>query len=115
MEFSPTRPRRTREKELINTKNTGSFFTQPAVLVLWAILCLIIGISLLHSGFMSRGILSKKAEAQKKLEEEEKKSLEMSQELEKATSDFAKEKIIREELRMQKPGETILQLPSPGP
>jgi cell division protein FtsB len=59
--------------------------------------------------------LSREQQAKEKLSREEKRALELIERLNKADTPFAKEKIIRDELQMQRPGETVLQIPHPSP
>jgi cell division protein FtsB len=55
--------------------------------------------------------LTREQQAKARLAQEEKEALELIDKLNKADTPFAKEKIIRDELQMQKPNETILQIP----
>ncbi len=58
-----------------------------------------------------RASLTREQQSKSRLEEEEKKALELIDKLNKADTPFAKEKIIRDELQMQKPNETVIQIP----
>ncbi len=91
------------------------FLLHPFVIGLWILFCILSGISLIRSGLLSQRVLEQKKAAQEELEKEEEKGIQLIEELQKANSSTEKERIIREELRMQKPGEVILQLPTTSP
>lgn len=107
----------------INTKTTedpGSFFhgilSHPLIIGLWVLGTLLVSIQLIHSAITSKQIIKNRVRQEELLKEEEKRGLELMRTYDETNTDFAKEKIIRDELHMQKPGETILQLPSsPSP
>lgn len=88
----------------------------PAVIFLWILATLFASIQLLSSAITSRTVLDEKARQERLLKKEEQKGFDIIEKVEEAQTDFAKEKIIRDELHMQKPGEKVLQLPStPAP
>lgn len=80
-------------------------------LILWGLVCLFISIGLLKSVASMRLSLTREQQAKARLALEEKKALELIDKLNKADTPFAKEKIIRDELQMQKPDEMVLQIP----
>ncbi len=55
--------------------------------------------------------LTREQQAKARLAQEEKKALELIEKLNTADTPFAKEKIIRDELQMQKPSETVILIP----
>lgn len=90
------------------------FLTHPLIIGVWTLACLFFGIGLIRSGLSVRQVVERKTQAEEQLSAEETRGIQLIQELEESNSSYAKEKIIREELRMQLPGETILQLASPS-
>lgn len=58
-----------------------------------------------------RQSLTRQQQSHERLKEEERKALELIEKLNKADTPFAKEKIVRDELQMQKPDETVIQIP----
>lgn len=98
---------------------TGIFWQvllHPAIIFLWILATLFASIQLISSAFSSRTVLDEKALQERLLKKEEQKGFDIIQKVDEAQTDFAKEKIIRDELHMQKPGEKVLQLPSsPAP
>ena len=90
------------------------FLTHPVILGVWTLACLFFGIGLIRSGLSVRQVVERKTQAEEQLSAEEARGMQLIQELEESNSSYAKEKIIREELRMQLPGETILQIASPS-
>ncbi len=90
------------------------FLTHPLIIGIWTLACLFVGIGLIRSGLSVRQVVERKTQAEEQLSTEETRGMQLIQELEESNSSYAKEKIIREELRMQLPGETILQIASPS-
>ncbi|MBP9700292.1 hypothetical protein KBD71_03345 [Candidatus Woesebacteria bacterium] len=90
------------------------FLTHPLIIGVWTLACLFFGIGLIRSGLSVRQVVERKTQAEEQLSTEESRGMQLIQDLEESNSSYAKEKIIREELRMQLPGETILQLASPS-
>lgn len=103
-----------RSTSLVNS-SVGNLLRHPLLVVAWILFCLITGVQLIRSGLRTRGVLEKKQDAQDALNKEEQKALKLIQELERTSGKEYQERIIREELRMQKPGEVILQIPTPIP
>ena len=102
---------RYRRFQRINQHITTSEKGKRVFLVAWVTLCLGLSLILFSSVFrmyQSQQLLTK---AQKRLETEEAKALELIQKLEEVDTPFFQEKIIRDELELQRPGETIIQLP----
>ncbi|PWU23317.1 hypothetical protein C5B42_03475 [Candidatus Cerribacteria bacterium 'Amazon FNV 2010 28 9'] len=58
-----------------------------------------------------RATLSRVTDAQQDVEIQEKTALDLIDKLQQADSPYMKEKIMRDELDLQKPGDTIIQLP----
>lgn len=58
-----------------------------------------------------RQSIDRQKQAQIRLKEEETRALDLIDKLNKADTSFAKEKIIRDELQMQRPDETLLEIP----
>lgn len=83
----------------------------PFGLVIWVSFCLFVSIGLWQSVSAMRQSLTREQQAKNRLKEEEKRTLELIEKLNKADTPFAKEKIIRDELQMQKPDETVIQIP----
>jgi hypothetical protein len=94
---------------------SSRWFTHPIILMSWTIVCLLIGGSLIRSGFQARSAFEAKRLAEDNVKEKEKKGLELMEQLKRSNTPYATEQIIRDELNMQLPGEVILQLPSPSP
>lgn len=88
-------------------------WSHPLALLLWSILCLIIGVRLLRSALSARQAFSTKTQAEQILQDEEKKGAKLMEQVNQADQALSQEKIIRDELNLQKPGEIILQLPTP--
>lgn len=78
-------------------------------------MCIFVGISLIRSGLQARRAFEARRQAEASVHEKEVKGLELMEQLKEANTPFATEKIIRDELNLQLPGEVILQLPSPSP
>jgi cell division protein FtsB len=83
----------------------------PIGLVFWISFCLFLSYGLWNSVLAMRQSITRQQEAKQRLAQEEKKTLELMEKLDKADTSFAKEKIIRDELQMQKPNEIIIQVP----
>lgn len=98
-----------------NSSLLTTFFSNPFFLTLWVVGCILVGIRLIHSGLETNQAFSAKRQAEDRLAQEEKKGLELFKKLENSESSLEKEKRIRDELNMQKPGEIILSIPSPSP
>ena len=90
-------------------------FSNRFFLVLWIMGCIVLGIRLIRSGLETKQAFLAKQQAEDRLKQEEKKGVELMEKLNKIQSPLEQERRIREELNMQKPGEIILQLPSPTP
>ena len=96
------------------TKNTS----KPASTLLvvgWAVLCFLLGIGLVQAGLKTKNAFVARQKAEEALEVERQKNKDLQQKIQDAQEPFSQEKIIRDELNMQKPGEVILLLPSPTP
>lgn len=88
-----------------------SWFRNPILLLLWILLCIGLSISLWITTIQTRSATDRLDAAQQKVKAEEQRGFTLIQKLNEADSNYAKEKIIRDELGLQKPGETILQVP----
>lgn len=103
-------------REMSGTESPFSrVFSNRFFLFLWVIGCLVVGARLIYSSFGTKDAFSARDQAEKRLKEEEQKGIELIEKLNKAESQLEEERRIRNELNMQKPGEIILQLPSPKP
>ena len=98
-----------------NSFETPRWFHHPLFSVLWIGACVLLGFSLIRSGLQARNAFETKEQAEANVREKEEKGLELMKQLQEANTPYAQEKIIRDELNMQLPGEVILQLPSPSP
>ena len=99
----------------LHTKErTSSWLFHPVVLFTWILLCGFFSWGLWQSVAAMRQSLDRQAQAEAKLHEEEKRALDLIDKLNAADTQFAKEKIIRDELQMQRPGETVIQIPKDG-
>lgn len=87
----------------------------PIIILLWAIGCSFAGISLLRSAFTTNSAFEQRTRLEKEVELEMEQTKQLEQQLKEADTPLFKERIIREELGLQKPGETVLQLPSYTP
>lgn len=83
----------------------------PAGLLVWIVVCIFVSGRLWQSVGDMRQSLTRQQQSQERLKEEERKALELIEKLNKADTPFAKEKIVRDELQMQKPDETVIQIP----
>ncbi len=97
------------------TSLLSKLFSNRIFLLLWAIGCLVIGIRLIRSAMETKQAFLAKQQAEERLKQEETKGLELLKKLDQANSPLEEERRIRDELNMQKPGEIILQIPSPTP
>lgn len=104
-----------RRQTATSSFQSPSWVHHPAVLTAWVILCILVGGSLIRSGLQARTAFEAKRKAEANVQEKEKKGLELMEQLKEANTSFATEKIIRDELNLQLPGEVILQLPTPSP
>lgn len=87
----------------------------PFVLSLWVIGCLALSFTLLRSMIQIHTNLGLLPQAKQRVQQQEQQGLQLVRQLQEADSPLSQEKIIRDELGLQKPGETVLQLPSPLP
>lgn len=85
----------------------------PIVLLVWAMVWLTLSGLLVRSGLSAQNALEHKVKAQERLKKEEQKTQKLLETLEEVNSPLHDERVIREELNLQKPGEVILELPSP--
>lgn len=88
-----------------------SFLFSPFGLIIWGSFCLLISFGLFKSVLAMRSTLLREQQAKARLEQEEQEALEIIEKLNRADTPFAKEKIVRDELQMQRPGETVIQVP----
>lgn len=82
----------------------------PLFLVIWMIVIGAISYSLLQSLIGIRGSTARYQELERKNALMQKNIEQLQVKIDKAGTPFAKEKIIREELGLQLPGETVVQL-----
>ncbi len=94
---------------------TKQWFQHPLFIAGWIGVCFLVGLSLIRSGLQARNAFVAKQQAEANLHEKEEKGLQLMEQLKEANTPYAQEKIIRDELNLQLPGEVILQLPSPSP
>lgn len=90
------------------------WYTHPLFLIFWAVACVGLGIQLLTSALQARSVLSTREKAKQELQTAEREGFQLIEQVEHSSSSYAQEKIIRDELNLQKPGEIILQLPTPA-
>lgn len=83
--------------------------------LIWVFFCLVVGIRLLYASRTPQKTLETARSAQELLQTEKEKQRALLDEREKANTPFTQEKIIRDQLLLQKPGEIILVVPSPVP
>lgn len=83
----------------------------PLFLFIWILVCGFFSWGFLSSIQAMKESMNREKQAQSRLKEEEKRALELIDKLNKADTPLAKEKIIRDELQMQRPGETIIEIP----
>lgn len=82
----------------------------PIFVAVWCIICVAISVSLLqHLKSISKAT-SRLAMMESQTQELEKKNEELQQKIEDARSPFNRERMIRDQLGMQKPGEVIVQI-----
>lgn len=89
----------------------SSIFFHPFLLLITILLTLIISVSLIKSIIALREKRKILQEKQSEIRQLEQENRDIQQEIEKRNSDFYKEQVIRDELNMQKEGETVIQLP----
>jgi cell division protein FtsB len=88
----------------------------PSILIIgWAILCFLLAISLIKSALGVKTAFTAREKAATVLKAEEQKNKELREKIQHAQDPLTQEKMIRDELNKQKPGEMILLLPSPTP
>ncbi|HSW89436.1 MAG TPA: septum formation initiator family protein [Patescibacteria group bacterium] len=92
-----------------------SWLDRPLVAIALTILTVILAISFLDTLAQLRLSHKKLEEAQNEVDKQRQIETDLEQKLQNLNDPFYREKIIRDELNMQKPGEVILQLPSPSP
>lgn len=90
----------------------GAIILHPITIAIWIVVCLGLSFSLWQSVATMNQSQQRLADEQQKIKNEEQKGLELIDKLNKADTPYAKEKIIRDELDMQRPGETVIQLPT---
>jgi hypothetical protein len=83
----------------------------PITIAIWIVLCT--GLSAILWRSMQQMNLSAQRiqDAQKHVQQEEQKGLELIDKLNTADTPYAKEKIIRDELNLQRPEEKVIQMP----
>lgn len=109
MTFHPRNLRKKHEKS--SSSWIVSLLFSPLGLFFWIIFCTILSVGLWNSFQNMKHGLVRYEQAQEKLRQTEQKTLKIIEKLNTAQTDFAKEKIARDELQMQKPGETIYVVP----
>lgn len=102
-------PRRLQRFQAKNKRTTWVF--HPFFLCAWVVLCALLSWSLWRSVDAMTQSIQRQEQAKQKLKEEEAHALDLIDKLNKADTSYAKEKIIRDELQMQLPGETVLEIP----
>lgn len=86
---------------------------QKLIWPLWILFVLILVVSLLRSFILARQAKLDVNNQQQQLEELRQEVYELEQNVQEATSSFTLEKRAREELKLHKPEETIILLPTP--
>lgn len=89
--------------------------SQKWVLILWICGCILLGVQLIRSALTTKNAFFAKSQAEERLKKEEETGFSLMEQLRNAQSPLEKEKRIRDQLNMQKPGEIILSIPSPSP
>ncbi len=89
--------------------------SQKWVLILWICVCILLGVQLIRSALTTKNAFFAKSQAEERLKKEEETGFSLMEQLRNAQSPLEKEKRIRDQLNMQKPGEIILSIPSPSP
>jgi cell division protein FtsB len=98
-------------KSVDTVSSLSRYLSHPISLVLWIGVCVLISASLWNSIRQMEQSKHREDDVNAKIKLEETKGLELIDQLEKADTSYAQEKIIRDQLGLQKPGETILQIP----
>lgn len=99
-----------------STQPSPSKRSIPTFLIIgWAVFCILVGISLIRSSLQVKDAFSARDKAKEALRVEEEKNQQLKQQLQEADDPLSQEKMIRDQLNMQKPGENVLLLPSPTP
>lgn len=101
---------RTFKRQLKATPHQPSFREHPLFLLLWVVIMSVVAWKLIQSARDIWSNASRTQLIQEKLTKEEQKNLELMKRLEEADTPFAKEKMIRDELNMQRPGDTTLHI-----
>lgn len=110
IDHKPTRGQRRLQRESDGSSIIVAVLHSPLVIIFWWIFCISASVLLVRSGIAALSRLEVRTQAEAALKEEEARGLELMQKLEEAKTDFAKERIIRDELGLQKPGEEVLQI-----
>lgn len=87
-------------------------FRSKVLLFFWIIVCAVILYALLQSISHTLNARSRLNDLESRNTEAEQRVQELEKKVAQADNPFAKERIIREELNMQKPGEVVLGLPT---
>jgi hypothetical protein len=97
-----------------SSEEKQSLFGKKWFLAVWVLVCLGLSITLWQSVASLRANFDRASQAEKQVKHEEDVGLTLIEKLKEADTDFSKEKIIRDELGLQKPGEVILQVAQDG-
>lgn len=88
----------------------------PTIVIIgWAVLCVLLATSLIRSALGVKTAFTAREKAAATLKNEEQKNKELREKIQNADDPLTQERMIRDELNKQKPGEVILLLPSPTP
>lgn len=87
--------------------------TKKVIWPLWILFVFVLILSLLRSFLLARQAEINVSKQQQRLEQLQLQVDELEQQVQDATSSFTLEKRAREELKLQKPEETIILLPTP--
>ncbi len=82
----------------------------PLFVAVWIIICAVVSFSLLQHVKSISNATSRLALMEKQTQELEKKNESIRAQIEDARSPFIREKMIRDQLGMQKPGEVVVQI-----
>ncbi len=93
----------------------GKYWTHPLIIIVLTIIAGVLFFSMKKSTNRYQSTSNTIEVLEKNNQKNAVKLEELKQELEFSNSNFAKEKIIRDELLMQKPGEYVLQIPASLP